>query len=255
MRTRLIHLGQDPDHPGPLEDLNYIREFDAKVLERGPEHVVLDRTAFYPEGGGQPFDTGRLRWAGGEARVSRVVKEKGEVRHHVSAIPPMDEVHGVVDWDRRYAHMRMHTSQHLVSGLVYDKFGARTVGNQLYADYAHIDFAPANFTDEDLKIIEEEVNRIASGAIPVTIFEEERGVLEATLDAARANLDLIPASVRRLRVIKIGDYDLCPCGGTHLRNTSEIGRVQMLRRRSKGKDTERVTYELLPPGASTPGLR
>lgn len=255
MKTNLIHLGQDPRYPGPLEDLNYLREFDARVVARGPDFVVLDVTAFYPEGGGQPFDTGLLRWAGGEARVNRVAKEKGEVRHYVSDVPLVEEVHGVVEWERRYAHMRMHTSQHLVSGLVYDRFKARTVGNQLYTDYAHIDFSPVNFNDEDLKAIEAEVNALAAKGIEVDIYEEDRATLEATLDAARTNLDLIPASVQRLRVISIGDYDLCPCGGTHVRNTREIGTVHILRRRSKGKGIDRVTYELKPPAAnpSNPG--
>lgn len=247
MNTRLIYLGQDPGRSGPLEELNYVREFDARIIGQGAGYVVLDRTAFYPEGGGQPSDTGLLRWPGGEARVLRVVKEKGEVRHYASDMPPVEGIHGVLDWERRYAHMRMHTSQHLVSGLVYDLYGARTVGNQLYADYAHIDFAPAKFTDEDLRRIESEANRIASSAVPVTIYEADREELERTVGAARANLDMIPISVRRLRVIRIGDFDLCPCGGTHLRNTGEIGTIHILRRRSKGKETERITYELEAP--------
>src|SRR5881628_3016227 len=133
--TRVLYMearqGQEPD---PC----YLREFDARVIERGPDHVVLDETAFYAEGGGQPYDTGFLRWDGGEAKVLRVQKEKGVVRHHTDRIPGRDEVHGVVDWDRRHAHMRYHTSQHLMSGIVWTLHGARTVGNQLYADRARV---------------------------------------------------------------------------------------------------------------------
>ncbi len=253
MRTTLIHLGQDPRNQAPLRDLNYVREFDASVLERGPDFVVLDTTVLYPEGGGQPFDTGVLRWPAGETRVNKVVKEKGDIRHYVSDVPPVDRVHGMVDWDRRYAHMRMHTSQHLVSGLVYDRFKARTVGNHLYTDYAHIDFSPVNFSDEDLRAIEAEVNVLAAKGIEVDVYEEDRATLEATMDAARTNLDMIPASVRRLRVIRIGGFDLCPCGGTHIRNTREIGGIRIMRRRSKGKGIDRVTYELDPPPLK-PGL-
>jgi len=229
--------GQDPD---PC----YLREFDARVTERGPDYVVLDRTAFYAEGGGQPTDIGVLRWPGGEARVLRVAKEKGVIKHVLDAMPASDEVHGVIDWDRRYAHMRYHTSQHLMSGLVWKIFGARTVGNQLYADRARVDFQPAAFTPEDLARIEGECNRTVEAAQDVRIFEEDRVAVDHKI-GDRSLLDLIPQSIRRLRVIQVGTADYCPCGGTHVRNTAELGRVKIVERRSKGKETDRITYELV----------
>jgi misacylated tRNA(Ala) deacylase len=227
----------------PSAEACYLREFDGRVAERGEGFVVLDRTLFYAEGGGQPYDTGVLRWGGGEARVTRVQKEKGVVKHFVTAMPEADEVHGVVDWDRRYAHMRYHTSQHLLSGVVWKVFGAHTAGNQLYLDKARVDFQPASFKEEDLRRIEAECNAIAAKGIPVRIYEEDRLVLENRV-ADRALLDLIPQSIRRLRVIALGEYDTVPCGGTHLRNTAEIGRIRIAERRSKGKETDRVTYVL-----------
>ncbi len=245
MKTAIIYLGQDPAYKDmSMTELNYVRDFAAHVVKRGSNYVVLDRTAFYAEGGGQPFDTGRLEWEGGSARVGRVLKEGGEVRHYVDAIPLADEVKGIVDWERRYRHMRMHSAQHLVSGLVFDMHGARTVGNQLYVDYSHVDFSPASFTQEDLQAIEEAFNKVVEEGVPVIIYEEDRGVLEQKIEEERAIMELIPRSIRRLRVIQIGDLDLCPCGGTHVRNVSEIGRMRILRRRSKGKDVDRITYEL-----------
>jgi misacylated tRNA(Ala) deacylase len=242
--TRVLYMeernGQDPD---PC----YLREFDARVLERGPDFVILDQTAFYAEGGGQPFDTGSLRWNGGEAKVLRVTKEKGVVRHTVDRIPIGEEVHGVVDWERRSAHMRMHTSQHLISGLVFRIYAARTVGNQIHADRSRIDFQPANFTPEDLKRIEDESNAVIASEADVRIFEEDRVVVENKIED-RALMEMIPQSVRRLRIIQIGTADYCPCGGTHLRNVREIGRVHVLGKRSKGKETDRLEYELLPAG-------
>jgi len=229
--------GQDPD---PC----YLREFDARVTERGPDYVVLDRTAFYAEGGGQPTDIGVLRWPGGEARVLRVAKEKGVIKHVLDAMPASDEVHGVIDWVRRYAHMRYHTSQHLMSGLVWKIFGARTVGNQLYADRARVDFQPAAFTPEDLARIEGECNRTVEAAQDVRIFEEDRVAVDHKI-GDRSLLELIPQSIRRLRVIQVGTADYCPCGGTHVRNTAELGRVKIVERRSKGKETDRITYELV----------
>ncbi len=257
MKTAVIYLGQDPAYKDlPMVELNYIKEFEAQVIDRGGNYVVLDRTAFYAEGGGQPFDTGRLEWKGGSARVSPVRKEGGEVRHYVDETPPVDEVSGIVDWDRRYNLMRMHTAQHLLSGVVWDIYGARTVGNSIGAGidvdtltkrhiyYSHVDFAPVSFTHEDLRRIEEEFNEVVETKVPVTIYEEEREALEERIEEERAIMGLIPKGIKRLRVIQIGEFDLCPCAGTHVRNVSEIGRMRILRRRSKGKDVERITYEL-----------
>ena len=100
------------------------------------------------------------------------------------------------------------------------------------------------FEENDLKVIEETCNSVIAKDIPVTIYEEDRGVLEEKMGDQRYIMDLIPESIRRLRVIQIGDFDICPCGGTHVRNTSELGKVHVLGRRSKGSDRERLTYEL-----------
>lgn len=243
MATRVLFMeerkGQEPD---PC----YLTEFDARIVDRGPDHVVLDVTAFYADGGGQPTDTGVLRWPAGEAKVLRVRKEKGVIKHYVDQVPEVDDVHGVVDWDRRYAHMRFHTSQHLMSGIVWRIYGARTVGNQLHADHARVDFQPVNFTPEDLARIERECNAVVEAAQDVRIFEEDRVVVDHKI-GDRSLLDLIPASIPRLRVIQVGSADYCPCGGTHLRNTREIGGIKIQEKRSKGKETDRIVYSLSPP--------
>lgn len=224
---------------------NYIRDFDARVVERGFDHVVLDRTAFYAVGGGQPSDTGRLEWPGGDAQVREVTKKDG-VKHHLVQNPDIvpDEVRCVLDWDRRHAYMRMHTAQHVVSGVVYDLFRARTVGNQIHHDRSRIDFAPVNFTDETMAETESRCNEIISTGTSVTIDTEDRAALEARIDSQRANLDLLPKSVRELRVVTIGEFDVCPCAGTHVRSLSEIGTVKIVKRENKGRDRERITYEL-----------
>lgn len=242
--TKLLYLAD-------MEDA-YRREFDAAIVKRGDGYVVLDQTLFYPEGGGQECDTGRLRYDGGESRVTRVEK-KGIVKHLVDPMPPegVVAVHGVLDWERRHAHMRMHTSQHLISGLVYDLFGGvRTVGNQIHADRSRIDFRPARFSDDDLRRIEEATNEVLARRLPVRIVLEDRERLAERVKPERANLDLIPTSVRELRVIEIDGLDACPCGGTHVRSLGEIGRVRILGKSSKGSETVRIEYELEPPGAT-----
>jgi len=250
--TPLLYMGS----PGQSDigALAYVREFEASVVRQVPEGVVLDRTAFYPTGGGQPHDTGSLSWPSGEVAVLEVTKARsGEVLHRLAeprkAVPP--QVRGALDWARRYAHMRMHTVQHLVSGLVYERYRARTVGNQLYADRSRIDFAPLRLTDEAQEALEAEVNAALIRDLPVQVYYEQRAALEARVSAERANLDLVPRSVTELRIVEIEGYDLCPCAGTHVRRVGEVGQVRILGRENKGKDRERLTYELLPAGAGT----
>ena len=227
---------------------NYIKEFDAKVIEKGFDYVVLDRTAFYPLGGGQPSDTGYLEWPGGRADVKEVTKKEG-IRHHLVQNPDIvpENVHGVVNWEKRLAHMKMHTAQHVISGVVYDLYKARTVGNQLYHDRSRIDFAPVKFTDEMIVEVERKCNEILSSGAKVEICTEDREELEKNIDAQRANLDLLPKSVKELRIVKIEEFDVCPCAGTHVRSLTEIGKLKITKRENKGKDRERITYELVAP--------
>jgi misacylated tRNA(Ala) deacylase len=239
--TDLLYLADMPSA--------YLRTFEARVVKQGADYVVLDRTLFYPTGGGQEHDTGTLEWDGNRARVVRVEK-KGIVKHVLDGPPPAEgaTVRGEVDWERRHAHMRMHTSQHLISGLVYDLFGGvRTVGNQIHADRSRIDFRPARFSDEDLRRIEEETNRVLGAGAAVRIVHEDRAALEKRVKPDRANLDLIPPAVQRLRVIEIDGHDACPCGGTHVQSLAEIGRVRILGKSSKGSETVRIEYELDAP--------
>lgn len=224
----------------------YTKEFDATVVESQGSECVLDASAFYPEGGGQPSDIGFLILPSGEeAKVMRVFR-KGRIWHSLDkpAPPVGSKVHGILDWELRHAHMRMHTAQHIISGIIYDKYEARTVGNQIHKNRSRLDFAPFKPSEEILKEIEKLTNEVIAAAIPVDIAFEERASFEKRSDAMRSNLDLIPPSVRTLRIIKIGSIDECPCGGTHVRNTSEIGRLTIADTENKGAERTRVTFEL-----------
>lgn len=227
-------------------EANYMREFSAAVAEAGPDFVVLDRTAFYAQGGGQETDTGKMRWPGGEAAVIAVKKEQGITRHYLQGpVPPAGTaVTCEIDWQRRHAHMRYHTSQHILSGVMYEKYGARTVGNQIYADRSRVDFSPVNLGQSDGQAIEAAVNEILLRGVVVRIYHESRASLEGRLDAQRANIDLLPQSVRDLRIVDIENVDVCPCAGTHVRGTAEIGRMKITRVERKGKDRFRLEYRL-----------
>ncbi|HJQ93260.1 MAG TPA: alanyl-tRNA editing protein [Candidatus Thermoplasmatota archaeon] len=248
--TRMLYM------EGGLERC-YDRSFKARVLEARPDHVILDQTLFYPLGGGQEWDTGVLRTGDGrEARVAEVTK-RGPVKHVLGAGHALlagDEVAGTIDWDRRYAHMRMHTAQHLVSGLAYELFGGpRTVGNQIHAERSRIDFNPVNFTNEMLRDLEAAANDAVRAGYAVATTSMTRDEINAELPPERTSMDRLPASVTDLRVIRIGsDVDLCPCAGTHVQDTREIGELRILARTSKGSGTQRIEYALSPPTPSPP---
>jgi misacylated tRNA(Ala) deacylase len=219
--TRMLYM------EGGLERC-YETTFSAKVLEVKPDAVILDQTLFYPLGGGQEWDTGILRGPDGKLATVREVTKRGPVKHVVGpnhGFVAGDEVAGELDWNRRYAHMKMHTAQHLVSGLAYELFkGVRTVGNQIHADRSRIDFHPVNFTNEMLKDLEAAANDAVRAQYNVTAGTMTREAVNAELPPDRTNMDLLPQSVQELRTIRIGsNVDLCPCAGTHVRNTKEIG--------------------------------
>ncbi len=226
-------------------EATYIKEFDATVTKSKKDYVVLDQSAFYPEGGGQPADHGILQWNDHEAKVTHVAK-KGIIKHTLDGTRPPEgtTVHGILDWERRYAHMQMHTAQHIISGIVYDLYEARTVGNQIHADHSRVDFKPASFSDDDLQRIASRCNEVIADDAAVTISEEERSSLEQRVNPERCNLDLLPSSITNLRIVEIAGFDICPCAGTHVRDTSEIPPVSIIRRESKGADTERIVYRL-----------
>jgi misacylated tRNA(Ala) deacylase len=225
-------------------DGNYIKEFDATVTKSKKDYICLDQTAFYPLGGGQPSDTGFLEWNNHKSEVKEVIKKGDTVKHIlVGEKPPVStKVHGVIDWDTRYSHMKMHTAQHIISGIVFDSYNARTVGNQIHADYSRVDFHPVTFSEKDLEGIVEKFNEIVSKNLPVKIYEEERESLEKRVDKQRAHLDLLPKFVTKLRIVEIEDFDICPCAGTHVRNTNEIPKIERIKRDTKGKDKDRIIY-------------
>ena len=233
-----------------LEDLEhgYHRRFDATVTAIEGFNIVLDRTLFYPLGGGQHWDTGTLEGPNGHVEVSEV-RGRQAVHHTVSADHQLevgDEVRGTIDWETRYVHMRMHTAQHLVSGLAYELFnGVRTVGNQIHADRSRIDFNPIVFDDAMLEQLIQATNQRIDEGLRVSESVMTREAMNAIMPPDRTNMDLLPESVKELRVIQIGDQiDMCPCAGTHVSNLAELGRVEFLGKKSKGKGTQRFSYRL-----------
>ena len=235
-------------------EAGYSTDFNATVTAVDEDKISLDRTLFYPLGGGQNWDTGIIEGPNGVATVHEV-RGRERIIHavgHEHNFSIGDQVHGSLDWERRHAHMRMHTAQHLMSGVVYELFnGTRTVGNQIHNDRSRIDFNPISFTPEMLEEITAQVNLLIDADHPVTDSTMTREEVNSQMPPERTNMDLLPSSVNELRVVKIGQtLDLCPCAGTHVRRLGEIGHIDITGKKSKGKGTQRITYELQIPKIS-----
>lgn len=230
-----------------LPDKDYRKDFDAGVskTKEVDGYVVLEKTLFYKEGGGQPADHGKLSWNEGKAEVIDIQKKGGEIRHFIEGdFPePGTEIHGEIDWERRYKHMRMHTAQHVLSLIVLEEYGATTAGNQIHEDYSRIDFKPVEFAEDDLERIEKAANSLIAKDHEVEKSFMERERVESKVEKGRTNLELIPDSVDPLRVVEFGE-DLCPCGGTHVDSLEEIGEIEIVDNVKKGAETERIEFVL-----------
>lgn len=226
----------------------YLRTFSATVTasdEAG--RVALDRSAFYPTGGGQPHDTGTLRWTGGKAVVTGVAKEGGQVWHVLEGDTPAPgtEVEGEVDWDRRYALMRTHTALHVLCGVIWNQWGKAVTGGNMEPLSARMDFEFDPLPEGFGPAVEELVNaELARGrAVEVAFLPRSEAVLDDAL--IRTKVNLVPESVPEIRVIDIVGLDKQADGGTHVANTSEVGRIRVVKTESKGKAFKRIRIEVV----------
>jgi misacylated tRNA(Ala) deacylase len=230
-----------------FRDDAYRRETEAKVVRAGPEGIVLDRTVFYPRGGGQAGDAGILKLAdGSEIAIADTVKGDGAQIVHVpapgrdaaiAALKAGDGVTARIDWERRYRHMRFHTATHLLCAIVPHQ----TNGCSITADYARLDFDMVEPLDREH--LERELAKLVAGAHDVRtvwITDEE---LDAKPDLVRTMSVKPPRGVGRVRLLEIDGVDLQPCGGTHVANTREIGALRIAKIEKKSARTRRVVME------------
>jgi misacylated tRNA(Ala) deacylase len=231
----------------------YLREFDASVIYCAGNLIELDKTAFYYTSGGQPNDTGKIISNGAEYAVLDVFRDKvtGKVLHKLDKkfesvnSPNPQTIHGVIDWERRYKHMRHHSALHVLSRVVLDVFGNFVTSSQIYADRARIDFDSGAFEPEKIRLIEEKTNEIIKRYLQVSISFVPRDEALKTPDLIRTKVNLVPESVAIIRVIGINGFDRQACGGTHVRNTGEIGTLQITKTESKGAQRRRIEIALM----------
>jgi misacylated tRNA(Ala) deacylase len=229
-----------------LED-SYLREFEARVVGLSGRGVILDRTAFYPGGGGQPPDKGTLGIGPVRANVVDTRREGGRIVHILdNPIPEtVRELKGELDWERRLAHMRHHTALHVLSGVIWNNFEAKVTGGQMRADRARMDFSfPGEWTVGVVGEIERLTNEALSEERPVKVYELPREEALENPDLIRTQVNLVPERVKMIRIVEIEGLDTQADGGTHVANTREVGRMEITDHKSKGRQNKRIEFVL-----------
>ena len=226
---------------------SYLDRSEGSVLAADDGIVVLDRTVFYARGGGQPGDTGIIRWDGGEVQVTDTVRRDGRLVHVVDAenLPePGAPVEGIIDWDRRYTIMRTHTALHALSGVVWRDFGAKVTGGNMEEGTARMDFELDSISTEFGREVERKLNEELVKGYPTEIVYLARDAAVKDPDLIRTKVNLIPEWVAEIRVVDIVGLDRQADGGTHVRSTLEVGRIEVVKTESKGKANKRMKIQL-----------
>jgi len=233
----------------------YLKEFEATVEKVSDgKYVVLDRTAFYPESGGQPFDTGKLvrEEDGAVFDVVYVGKFGDDISHEVatadeaaSFLKAGDKVKGIIDWERRYRHMRMHTATHVVANVIEREAGAQITGNQLGLDKSRVDFSLEAFDREKFAEYEKIANEMITENHPVNFYLVSREEAEEKLSRLTTLAKGFSEDIKEVRLVEIEGVTIEACGGTHLKNTGEIKGIKIEKLQNKGKSNRRMYFTLV----------
>ena len=232
---------------------SYLREFDANVSSvlQAERAVVLDRTAFYPGGGGQPCDFGTLTVSGVTYPVDKVKKQGEDVLHFLGgdfALPSSGfAARGTLDWARRYELMRTHTALHVLCGTVFRDYGALVTGGDMEPLKGRMDFEFETMRGELVREIEAAVNREAAAGREIRVKILPREEAFQIPDLIRTKINLLPAGITQVRTVEIVGLDLQADGGTHVRNTDEVGTIRVVDYKSKGAINKRIYIEIEQP--------
>ena len=227
-------------------DDSYLKSWNTKVSSvKDEKFIILDQTAFYPKGGGQPWDEGFIIKDDEKFKVVYVGKFSGKISHEVDkpGLKEGDEVSCELDWDRRYTYMRYHTASHLISNILYRRADAKITGNQIEMDKTRMDFSMVDYSPEKLKAYVDEANKIIDKDLPITVdYMSRQDVLEKP-ELARLAVGL-PDNIKEFRIVKIGDIDKQVDGGTHVNHLKEIGKIEITKTVNKGKNNRRLYFVL-----------
>ena len=227
-------------------DDSYLREFDATVIDAASKGVVLDRTAFYPGGGGQPADSGLLNAGGETYAVKRISRQDGKLVHEIDGERPAvgAAVHGTLDWERRYLLMRTHTALHILCGVVWRDYGAQVTGGNMQPGSARMDFELENMSVDFAERMETLINEEVRAARSIEIDTLPRDEAFTIPDLIRTKINLLPPAITEVRTVNITGLDLQADGGTHVANTSEVGVIKVVGHESKGRINKRLRIRL-----------
>ena len=229
---------------------SYLQEFDATVtsIVADQRAIVLDRTAFYPGGGGQPCDFGSLEIAGVKYSVEKVKKQGDDVLHFLGGNEPLPEPNGAsrgtLDWSRRYKLMRTHTALHVLCGTVFRDYGALVTGGDMDPLKGRMDFEFESMRGELVREIEAAVNAEAQQAREIRVKILPREEAFQIPDLIRTKINLLPEGITQVRTVEIVGLDLQADGGTHVHNTNEVGKIRVVDYKSKGAINKRIYIEI-----------
>ena len=227
----------------------YLKEFDAVVtaVDANANAVALDRTAFYPGGGGQPNDVGALRAGEQTWAVTTVRKAGADIWHELDGAVPVvgAVVHGSLDWTRRHQLMRTHTAMHILCGVIFRDYGASVTGGNMEPLKGRMDFEFETMRQEFVREIEAKINAEVAAARPLRVKSLPRGEAFQIPDLIRTKINLLPPGIPAVRTVEIVGLDLQADGGTHVANTAEVGKIVIVDYKSKGKINKRLEVAIL----------
>ncbi|MGB2962632.1 MAG: alanyl-tRNA editing protein [Anaerolineales bacterium] len=230
---------------------SYLKTFNAEVTAQDQENhgVVLSQTAFFPGGGGQPADKGTILYPPHTAPLDKVKTIDHKCVHVLPESFPLPEigasVTGELDWDYRYKLMRTHTAMHILCGVIFRDYGASVTGGNMKPLQGRMDFEFSSLHKDLVCIIEDAVNQEITNALPVSWRSIPRQEAFEIPDLIRTKINLLPDNIKEVRVVEIEGLDLQADGGTHVKNTSEVGQVQITDYKSKGRENKRIYLELI----------
>ena len=230
---------------------SYRKSFTARVTEHDVQNhgVILDQTAFYPGGGGQPPDYGWLIIGGNEIQLAGLNKISGKIVHIIPdevSLPCIDtSLDGKLDWERRYKLMRTHTAMHILCGTIFRDYGASVTGGNMEPLKGRMDFEFSSLKKELVQNIENSVNHEIKNSLSVSWRSIPRDEAFQIPDLIRTKINLLPPQISEVRVVEIAGLDLQADGGTHVKNTHEVGRIKITDYKSKGRENKRIYLEVI----------
>ena len=225
---------------------SYLKQFEATVTDVVAGGVVLNRTAFYVGGGGQPADSGVLTVGSREYSVTGIKRVEGQFVHLISGELPSQSsiVKGQIDWERRYLLMRTHSALHILCGVVWRDYGARVTGGDMKPGEGRMDFEFESFSAEFVDELEAKINAEVKKHLEIRINRLSREEADQEPDLIRTKVNLLPSDIQEIRTIDIDGLDLQADGGTHVANTQEVGTIQVVGHESKGRINKRIRIAL-----------